>query len=256
MNNNQIPSIMNESPKTPDCGNPHACKCMWKELLLITLGAALAILLTFGTAAWVKHCRMEKNHKQTALVAISDIKGFSDQLQSINNEFFTPWKNDIEELRAMPREKILKLSDEELEKYWEAVEVPLVLPYGNIAETYFTNAIADWHGANDFQFIKKVGAAYSYMDDIRKNFKVMMDKKGEVMDNFEMNYDWKRVSRAEKLAAYLQNKEADHFMDDFCEGFSPYIEYVIEELNKYVTKCQELAGISTDELNAFLAANN
>ena len=246
---------MNESLKNPECGTRHSCKGSWKKLLLITLGAAIAILLTFGTAAWVKHCQKESIHKQTALMVICDIQGFRNLLQSINDEYFTQWKKDIVDLRAMPREQILKLSDEETEKYWDAVELPLALPYGDIAKTYFTSAIGDWHGAKDFQFIKKVGAAYSYMDDIRKNFKVMMDKKGEVMDNFEMNYDWKRVSRAEKLAAYLQQKDADHFMDDFCEGFCPYIDYVIEELDEYVTKCRELAGISTDELNTFLAAN-
>lgn len=237
---------MNENPKTPGNGT-------WKALLLIALGAAIAIVITFGTAAWVHHCQVEKNHRQTALIAISDIDSFKNLLQRVQDEYFNVWKKDIEELRSLPRESILKCSEQELEKYWEALVVPLSLPHGTIAETYFTNAIGNWHDPADFRFIKKVGEGYSYIEEIKHNYQVMMDKKGVLSDDFETNHDWKRMSSGEKLIAFLQQKDLQHYLDDFCGGFCPYIDECLQDLQKTIDACLEISGISQEELSAATA---
>ena len=220
----------------------------WKQLLLAIVAICISILLTFGTAACIQHRQKVKNTRQTVLMAIKDIDSFKSQLQMFQDEYFIKWGKDIEELQSLSRESILKLSDQEREKYWEALVTPLSLTRNKIVENIFSNDINLLQEIGNFSFIQKVGDGYSLIADIEKNIKIKMDEKGEIEKYFDTNYDWKSMSDGERLVTFMNLKEVKRYMDDLCGGFIPYIHYSIEDVGEYVDECMKMMNVSEEEL--------
>jgi len=243
---------MNIKFKMPKFGRKMNGGSMAKELLLTTLATSISIVLTFGTAMWLEHQQKEKNRRQTALMVISDIYVFQCDLQ-MYYEYFMKWKADIEELKSLSPDSILRLTDEDIERFAVAVEAPMSFTRDKTAENIFTSDISTWRDVGNYQFIRLVGHSYSLIADIEKNFKAKMDERGINNKNFETNFDTENMSEAEQLIAYMKQKEVKRCIDDFCNGFCPYINNSIDEVKQYVEACMELMSISNDELNEFIA---
>ena len=226
---------MNLKNKMPKLGCKNTGRSILRELLLTTLATSISIVLTFGTAAWLEHREKEKNRRQTTMMVISDIQSFQLDLQDYQDHIFGEWKKDIEELKAMSTDSIMRLTETESEKYWHALTTPHTFPRDKTAENIFTSDISIWREVGNFKFIRMVGQVYSYIDDIEKNIKA------------------KGLPNGERLIYYLQQEEMQSYLDDFCNGFIPYIHFCIDDMKIAVDRCMKSAKVTQEELHQFMA---
>lgn len=243
---------MNAKFKMPKFGRKLTGSGMLKELVLTTLATTISIVLTFGTAAYIEHRQKEKNRLQTTMMVLSDIYVFEKQLEMYDSTIVTKWKDSIVELQKLSRDSLIKLSDEEVEKFWNALATPIMLPHDKTAENIFTSDISTWREVGNFHFIKLVSFLFTYIDDLVKNFNVQIERKTTNYQNFITNVNTNDMTDAEALAVLLEDKEVKHFMEDFSEGFSPYYKNSIKYLDGYLKKCMELMEVSEDDLKTFV----
>lgn len=247
---------MNAKFRMPKLWGDMKFQATFKELTLSIIGTTISIILTFGTAAWLEHRQQEKNRRLIAMMVISDIYDFEDLLHWTDSLNFASEQKDIEELRSLSRDSILRLTDEQRKKYWYAISYPLSFSHDKTAEGIFSSNISTWQDIGNFRFIKEVGLSYSEIADIENNIKAKMEEKGTNAKLFETNYDTENMSDGEKLIAYMEMKEVQRFMDDYCDGFRTYIQHEIEFLHNKVDECLEIMGIDKEELNDFIIDNS
>lgn len=226
-----------------------------KELLLTVLGTSISIILTFGTSSWIEKRQREKNRMQTAMMVINDIYQFKYELQMYYDEYFIPWKNAIEELYSMPRDSILLLTYEEGGRYWGALATPMSMTRDKTAENIFSSDISTWRDVGNYRFIRTVGHAYSSIAEMEKNIQKKMDERGIITKNFQTNYATANLTGGEQLITYMEMNEVRRCADDFCEGFCPYVEDGIKELEEVVKLCMEVMNINANDMNEFLKKN-
>lgn len=224
----------------------------FKELTLSIISTTISIILTFGTASVLEHRQQEQNRRMIAMMVISDIFDFERHLHWLDSLEFARWQKDMEELRSLSRDSILRLTDEQREKYWTAISDPIAFSHDKTAEGIFSSNISTWQDIGNFRFIKEVGHTYSEIADIEKNVKAKMDEKGTNNKLFETNYDTENMSDGEQLVAYMEMKEVKRFMDDFCDGFRNYLRQEIDFLHYKVDVCLEIMGIDKEEMIDFI----
>ena len=228
----------------------------FKELTLSIVGTTISIILTFGTAAALEHRQQEENRRLIALMVISDIYDFEGMLRRINDRDFAKWQRDLEELQTLSHDSILRLTDEQRDKYWTAISTPLSFSRDKTAENIFSSDMSTWRDVGNFRFIKVVGQTYSEIEDIERNVKLKLDEKSSNSDLFMLNYDTENMSDGEMLIAYMEMKEVQRFMLDFRSGFRPYLQNYADRLHNSVNECMEIMGISHEELEDFIINNS
>ena len=125
----------------------------FKELTLSIVGTPISIILTFGTAAALEHRQQEENRRLIALMVISDIYDFEGMLRRINDRDFAKWQRDLEELQTLSHDSILRLTDEQRDKYWTAISTPLSFSRDKTAENIFSSDMSTWRDVGNFRFI-------------------------------------------------------------------------------------------------------
>lgn len=228
----------------------------FKELTLSIVGTTISIILTFGTAAALEHRQQEENRRLIAMMVISDIYDFESMLRRIDDGEFANWQRNLKELQTLSHDSILRLTDEQLDKYWTAISAPLSFSRDKTAQNIFSSDMSTWRDVGNFRFIKVVGQTYSEIEDIEKNVKVKMDEKSSNNNLFMTNYDTENMSDGEQLIAYMEMKEVQRFMLDFCNNFRPYLQDYADRLHNSVNECMEIMGISQEELEDFIINNS
>ena len=123
---------------------------MVRELLLTTLATTISIVLTFGTAALLERKQQEKNRRQITLMVISDIYDFARVMERTDTALLVPWKESLLEMKAMPRDSIIMLDDEEvLQGYWNALGQGAMLPRDHTAQNLFSSDISIWRDVDN-----------------------------------------------------------------------------------------------------------
>lgn len=246
---------MNAKFKMPKFGRQLTGNSMLKELLLTTLATSISIILTFGTAAYIEHRQKVKNRRQTTMMVLSDIYVFEQQLEQYDTIYVSKWKDELLELQSLSHDSIMNLSDEELKRYWSALGTPVMLPRDKTAENIFTSDVSTWREVGNFRFIKLVSFIYTYMNDIVKNFDVQIERKTSNYQAFLENPDLIKMSHAEQLITYIEQKEVKHFLYDFCKGFHPYYQSSIQYLDAYLKQGMEMMNVSEEDLKEFMDNN-
>lgn len=246
---------MNAKFKMPKFGRQLTGNSMLKELFLTTLATSISIILTFGTAAYIEHRQKVKNRRQTTMMVLSDIYVFEQQLEQYDTIYVSKWKDELLELQSLSHDSIMNLSEEELKRYWSALGTPVMLPRDKTAENIFTSNISTWREVGNFRFIKLVSFIYTYMNDIVKNFDVQIERKSNNYQAFLENPDLIRMSHAEQLITYIEQKEVKHFLYDFCKGFHPYFQSSIQYLDAYLKQGMEMMNVSEEDLKEFMDNN-
>lgn len=247
---------MNVKFRMPNYWDDMKFQDTFKELALSIIGTTISIILTFGSAAFLEHRQQEKNRRMIAMMVIGNIYDFECLLHWTDSLNFAIWQKDMEELRSLSRDSILRLTDEQREKYWKAIAVPIAFSHDKTAEGIFSSNISTWQDVGNFRFIKEVGQIYSEIADIEKNIKAKIEEKGSNNKLFETNYDTENMSDGEQLIAYMEMKEVQRFMDDFCDGFRTYIRDRIDFLHYEVDVCLEIMGIDKDKMIDFIINNS
>ena len=162
---------MNVKFKMPKFGRKLTGSGMVKELLLTTLATTISIVLTFGTAALLEHKQQEKNRRQITLMVISDIYDFARVMERADTALLIPWKESLLEMKAMPRDSLIMLDDEEvLQNYWNALGQGAMLPRDHTAQDLFSSDISIWRDVDNYNFVKFVGKCYYLIEATNNNF--------------------------------------------------------------------------------------
>ena len=106
------------------------------------------------------------------------------------------------------------------------------------------------------KFIRNVGECYSFINDIEKNYRIQLDRKGEITQHFMEECDYENMTAGECVAAILDIKGAKVLIDDFTGSFVHYFERSIDDLLQYNRDNMQLIGVTREEVMNFIKAAN
>ena len=230
-------------------------KSMMRELLMTILGTTISIVLTFGTATWLDHQQQIKNRRQTAMMVIANIEDFAQNMHYVDSAL-VEWSTTLKRIAALPRDSVLCLSDDEANAFFTAIFGSVLLQRDKTAENIFTNDISTWRDVGNLWFIRSVGECYSFINDIEKNYRVQLDRKGEISRRLMEDYYNEQMTAGECVAATLDMKGAKYFIADFTGGFVPYFEASIDDLRQFNSDNMQLIGVTREEVMDFIKAAN
>lgn len=145
-----------EVPATPPRGN------FWKQIGMLVLGTTVSLVLTFGTAQLIEKGQRAKDRRLTALMVMSNIETFAQQLDSLYAQMdeadsASTW------LLTRPEEKLVLLPSDQLHEIINRAFVQDLITYDKSTENIFSNNIDTWKNLGNFQFIDNVGKCFSTM---------------------------------------------------------------------------------------------
>ena len=246
---------MNVKFKMPKFGRDQTGRGWLKELLMTTLGTTISIVLTFGTSAWLDHRQQIKNRRQTAMMVLSNIEDFVWNMRYIDSTL-VKYDSTLTRIAALPRDSVLRLNEDESQAFLEAVFTNTLLQRDKTAENIFTNDISTWRDVGNLRFISNVGECYSFINDIEKNYRIQLDRKGEITQHFMEECDYENMTAGECVAAILDIKGAKVLIDDFTGSFVHYFERSIDDLLQYNRNNMQLIGVTREEVMNFIKAAN
>ena len=244
---------MNVKFKMPKFGRDLTGKGWLKELLMTFLGTTISIVLTFGTAAWIDHRQQIKNLRQTAMMVIANIEDFAQNMRYADSTL-VEWVSTLTRIDTLSRDSVLRLNDDEVQAFFSATLVGVLLQRDKTAENIFTNDISTWRDVGNLRFIKNVGECYSFINDIEKNFRIQIDRKNELYQRFTENYNYDEMTGGECVAAILDMKGTKYFITDFTRSFVHYFEGCIDNLLQFNRENMQLIGVTREEVMDFIKA--
>jgi hypothetical protein len=246
---------MNVKFKMPKFEHDLKGKGWLKELLMTTLATTISIVLTFGTAAILERKQQEDNRRQITLMVISDIYDFARVMERTDTALLIPWKESLLEMKAMPRDSLIMLDDEEvLQNYWNALGQGAMLPRDHTAQNLFSSDISIWRDVDNYNFVKFVGKCYYLIEATNNNFDTEIRTK---TDNYKLFLkDADQIPDSLQLVTFLEMPEVKCFIDEYSQNFIPYFEETIKDLDYAVEHSCEMMGISQDELKEFMKKNS
>lgn len=145
-----------EVPATPPRGN------FWKQIGMLVIGTTVSLVLTFGTAQLIEKGQRAKDRRLTALMVMSNIETFAQQLDSLYAQMdeadsASTW------LLTRPEEKLVLLPSDQLHEIINRAFVQDLITYDKSTENIFSNNIDTWKNMGNFQFIDNVGKCFSTM---------------------------------------------------------------------------------------------
>ena len=145
-----------EVPATPPRGN------FWKQIGMLVLGTTVSLVLTFGTAQLIEKGQRAKDRRLTALMVMSNIETFAQQLDSLYAQMdeadsASTW------LFTRPEENLVLLTSDQLHEIINRAFVQDLITYDKSTENIFSNNIDTWKNMGNFQFIDNVGKCFSTM---------------------------------------------------------------------------------------------
>jgi hypothetical protein len=244
---------MNVKFRMPRYGLVNNMSGMVRELLMTTLGTTISIVLTFGTAAWLEHRQQIKSRRQTAMMVIANIEDFAQNMRYVDSTL-VKWDSTLTRIAALPRDSVLRLNDDEAKAFFAAIGGGVLLQRDKTAENIFTNDISTWRDVGNLNFIRNVGECYSFINDIEKNYRIQLDRKGEISQHFMEECDYENMTAGECVAAILDIKGAKFLIDDFTGSFVHYFERSIDDLLQYNRDNMQLIGVTREEVMNFIKA--
>ena len=228
---------------------------MLRELLLTTLATTISIILTFGTAAYLEHKQQQKNRRQITLMVISDIYDFARVMERADTTYLIPWKKDILEMKALPRDSIIMLNDVNvIQRYANALGQGAMLPRDHTAQNLFSSDISIWRDVDNFNFVKYVGKCYYIIEALNNNFDTQIRRK---TDNYMLFLkEANQIPDSLHLATFVEMSDVQSFMEEYTQSFLPYFEATIKELDYAVEHCCKMMGVSQKELEEFMKKNS
>ena len=134
----------------------------WKQLGMLVLGTTVSLVLTFGTAQLIEKGQRAKDRRLTALMVMSNIEAFAQQLDSIYTQMdkadsASTW------LLTRPEEKLALMPGDQLVAIINTAYVQDLITYDKSTENIFSNNIDTWKNLGNFHFIDNVGKCFSTM---------------------------------------------------------------------------------------------
>ncbi|MBO4751602.1 MAG: hypothetical protein J5526_02495, partial [Bacteroidales bacterium] len=123
----------------------------WKQLGMLVLGTTVSLVLTFGTAQLIEKGQRAKDRRLTALMVMSNIEAFAQQLDSIYTQMdkadsASTW------LLTRPEEKLALMPGDQLVAIINTAYVQDLITYDKSTENIFSNNIDTWKNLGNFHF--------------------------------------------------------------------------------------------------------
>ena len=244
---------MNAKFKMPKFGRDLTVKGWFKEVLMTFLGTTISIVLTFGTAAWLDHRQQIKNRRQTAMMVIANIEEFAQNMRNLDSTL-VEWDSTLVRISTLSRDSVLRLNDDEVQAFFSAIAVGVLLQRDKTAENIFTNDISTWRDVSNLRFIRNVGECYSFINDIEKNYRIQLDRKSKFYQRYMENYYNSEMTGGECVATELDMKDTKYFIADFTGSYVHYFERSIDDLLQYNRENMQLIGVTHEEVMEFIKA--
>ena len=134
----------------------------WKQFGMLVFGTTVSLVLTFGSAQIIQKQQRAKDRRLTALMVMSNIETFAQQLDSAwvraaHADTATAWLLNIpkDSLDVMEQDELLPIIA-------KAMNINYIY-YDKSTENIFSNNIETWKNMGNFQFIDMVGKSFSLM---------------------------------------------------------------------------------------------
>ena len=139
----------------------------WRQLGMLVLGTTVSLVLTFGTAWIIEKQQRAKDRRLTALMVMSNIEAFAQQLDSLYAQMdeadsASTW------LLTRPGEKLELMPGDQLVAIISTAFVPDLITYDKSTENIFSNNIETWKNMGNVHFIDQVGQCFSAMHSIEE----------------------------------------------------------------------------------------
>ena len=211
------------------------------------LATTLSIILTFGTTGLVEHCQRIKDRKMSALMVMSNIDQFSQQLDKRAQEMarldsISTW------MLSLPKDSLDMIPVSDMTGIINQIVALELISHDKTAEGIFSSGIETWKNLGYFQFIDNVGLSFSkmnneesYWNEWVELFEKTVYNVIEHPDEHPGKHTWTKLLNNE---AFRTKIESFHVRKE-------YLEYSAEYLRHLNSKSMALIGINEDEVKAF-----
>lgn len=220
----------------------------WKQLGMLVLGTTVSLVLTFGTAQLVAKGQRAKDRRLTALMVMSNIESFAQQLdtfwiEAANADTAVAW------LLNIPKDSLDEMDPTELLSIITKAQSIGYLNYDKTTENIFSNNIDTWKNMGNFQFIDKVGECFSTMRICEEKWNGIQDELtntiNEIAAHPDQNIGKTNVAKVARDPGVRQKMVTIH-------NLRKWACYQV----KYLRYCNRLnmatIGITEDELKEFM----
>ena len=238
------------------------------------MATTLSIILTFGTANVVDRCQRIEDRKMSALMVMSNIEQFSQELDNLANKV-AHLDSAATWMLNLPAEKLDLIPVPDIVGPLNEVVALDLLSHDKTTENIFSSNIETWKnmGYEGVQFIDNVGLCFAEMNDIEKYWNDWVNEYGSVindiisqiqpgehtftklltnnafrqkLESFHVRQNWLKYAAAR--CRYLNDKNMALFKIDKQEimGFTRLRERDVKLSEKEPT----VADFRTEQLNA------
>ena len=223
----------------------------WKQLGMLVLGTTVSLVLTFGTAWLIDNHQRAKDRRLTALMVMSNIESFAQQLDSIyahmdEADTASTWLLDH------PVEKLELLPETQLREILTTAYVRDAITYDKSTENIFSNNIDTWKNLGNFQFIDNVGKCFSTMRFCEEYWNKMVGD----MEASMQEVSNRRAANSDGKNLYIWCMNDPTFRQHIkrIHNYRNWLRCTIEELRYYNRQNMAAIGIDEQEVMDFLKA--
>lgn len=242
---------MNVRLRMPKTLRKWADGSLWRELLLTIIATTISIVLTFGTVAWLEHRQRINDRKMSALMVISNIDKFTNELnrQAVlmsHRDSIATW------ILSLPIDSLDMIPIEEMTGPINEVLRFDILAHDKTAESIFSNSIETWKNMGNFQFLDKVGECFSemntdeeYCNNWVKDFEQAVSEVIEHPENHPGEHTHTKLLSNEVIRQKLENIHPRQYWLEYARD---HLRYMNELNMKYI-------GITKADVEAFTNSN-
>ncbi len=160
---------MNIKFRMPRLGNKLKGQSMLKEMAMTIIATTISIVLTFGTASIIEKQQKEKNRRLTAVMVLANIEEFYRDnciLLEIYQDHRLPMIEHVLKKREENGGNFNNVPEDTLKYWFKRIKCDDVYTWRDrTAEQIFSSNIETWNNVSNFEFIAKVGAAYTQINE-------------------------------------------------------------------------------------------
>ena len=223
----------------------------WKQLGMLVLGTTVSLVLTFGTAWIIEHHQRAKDRRLTALMVMSNIEAFAQQLDNLYAQMdgadtASTW------LLTRPEEKLALLPSSQLQAIINKAFVWDAITYDKSTENIFSNNIDTWKNLGNFQFIDNVGRCFSTM----RLAEEMWNNRQTEIQSTQKEVTNRNASSPDKINPMMALILDPSFRKllQYQHSWRNWLRSSAEELRYYNRQNMAAIGISEQEVMDFLKA--
>ena len=224
----------------------------WKQIFVIIIGTTISILLTIGSSQLLERRQRAKDRRLTAMMVLSNIENSARMFEQMSDELARldtvgAW------LLCQPLEKLELMPGTELSRLFNKVTSLRIMSHDESAEKIFSNNIDTWKNMGNFQFVDRVGACFSMINNAEKYWGDWVSEMDNAIKTINANpdqYEGKTITLKLLRDSDIRNRIRR------IHNFKAWTLYVSELIRYNNRKSMALIGITEEEVRAFTDERN